>query len=213
MADHRGRAFTQAALGRGDTVVATVRTDDALTDLASPRLIGRRLDVAGREAVRAVVASVDVPDVVVNNAGYGLVGAIEELSEAEVRAQLDVNLLGALWVSQAVLRHAATRVREDRAGVDGRRGRPPAAVRGVQRVEVGAGGVQRRPGRRGAAVRHRRAPAPAGRLRHRLGRLEHALRHGRPGVRGGQNRGPGHPRLPDGAALPRHGSARSVGTG
>jgi len=98
-----GRAFTQAALGRGDTVVATVRTDDALADLASPRLIRRRLDVADRQAVRAVVASVDVPDVVVNNAGYGLVGAIEELSEAEVRAQLDVNLLGALWVSQAVL--------------------------------------------------------------------------------------------------------------
>jgi NAD(P)-dependent dehydrogenase (short-subunit alcohol dehydrogenase family) len=47
--------------------------------------------------------------VVVNNAGYGLVGAAEELTEAQVRAQFDVNLFGALWVTQAVLPHMRAR--------------------------------------------------------------------------------------------------------
>ncbi|MEU7904391.1 SDR family NAD(P)-dependent oxidoreductase [Actinoplanes sp. NPDC049118] len=111
-----GRAFTTAALRRGDRVVATVRRDGALADLAAEhpdRLHVRRLDVADRAAVAAVVdetaATVGVPDLVVNNAGYGLIGALEELSEAELRAQFDVNLFGALWVTQAVLPHLRRR--------------------------------------------------------------------------------------------------------
>ncbi|MBB4760921.1 SDR family NAD(P)-dependent oxidoreductase [Amorphoplanes digitatis] len=111
-----GRAFTEAALRRGDRVVATVRRDGALAGLAAAhpgRLFVRRLDVADRAAVVAVVdetaAAVGVPDVVVNNAGYGLVGAVEELSEAELRAQFDVNLFGAVWVTQAVLPHLRRR--------------------------------------------------------------------------------------------------------
>ncbi|MGH1562290.1 SDR family NAD(P)-dependent oxidoreductase [Mumia sp. DW29H23] len=105
-----GRAFAVAALEAGDRVAATVRRPDALAELEEAhgdRLAVLSLDVTDREAVRTVVADAHRRfgrlDVAVNNAGYGLVGAIEELSEDEVRRQLDTNLLGAIWVSQAVL--------------------------------------------------------------------------------------------------------------
>jgi NAD(P)-dependent dehydrogenase (short-subunit alcohol dehydrogenase family) len=111
-----GRAFAEVALEHGDRVVATIRKDGALDDLVKEygdRLVTRRLDVAVRSEVEAVVAevvsTVGTPDVVVNNAGYGLVGAIEELSEQEIRAQFDVNLFGAVWVTQAVLPHLRAR--------------------------------------------------------------------------------------------------------
>lgn len=111
-----GRAFTEAALKHGDRVVATVRRDGVLDDLVKEYgelLVPRRLDVAVRgEVVRVVdevVSSVGTPDVVVNNAGYGLVGAVEEMSEEEIRAQFDVNLFGAVWVTQAVLPHLRAR--------------------------------------------------------------------------------------------------------
>ncbi|GAA1562964.1 SDR family oxidoreductase [Kribbella sancticallisti] len=111
-----GRAFTEVALEQGDRVVATVRRDGVLDDLVKKhgdRLLPRRLDVAVRgeveRVVDEVVATVGTPDVVVNNAGYGLVGAIEELSEEEIRAQFDVNLFGAVWVTQAVLPHLRAR--------------------------------------------------------------------------------------------------------
>lgn len=111
-----GRAFTEVALEHGDRVVATIRRDGVLDDLAKEygdRLIPRRLDVAVRDDVFRVVdevaATVGTPDVVVNNAGYGLVGAVEELSEEELRAQFDVNLFGAVWVTQAVLPHLRAR--------------------------------------------------------------------------------------------------------
>lgn len=111
-----GRAFTDAALGVGDRVVACVRDPDRITPFA-PSTTGRvhlvRADVRDREAVRrAVGEAIDwagTIDVVVNNAGHGLVGAVEELGEAEVRAQLDTNLLGPLWVCQAVLPHLRAR--------------------------------------------------------------------------------------------------------
>ncbi|GAA0582600.1 SDR family NAD(P)-dependent oxidoreductase [Kribbella sandramycini] len=111
-----GRAFAAAALERGDRVVATIRQDGVLDDLAKEygdRLAVRRLDVSSATEVSAVVAevveTVGTPDVVVNNAGYGLVGAVEELSEAELRAQFDVNFFGAVWVTQAVLPHLRAR--------------------------------------------------------------------------------------------------------
>jgi NAD(P)-dependent dehydrogenase (short-subunit alcohol dehydrogenase family) len=111
-----GRAFTEAALEQGDQVVATIRQDGVLDELVKQygdQLVPRRLDVTSRAEVDAVVAdvvaTVGTPDVVVNNAGYGLVGAIEELSEEEIRAQFDVNLFGAVWVTQAVLPHLRAR--------------------------------------------------------------------------------------------------------
>lgn len=111
-----GRAFAEAALAQGDRVVATIRREGVLDDLVKEycdRLVPRLLDVAVRadvvRVVDEVVATVGTPDVVVNNAGYGLVGALEELSEEEIRAQFDVNLFGAVWVTQAVLPHLRAR--------------------------------------------------------------------------------------------------------
>ncbi|MCM6775210.1 SDR family NAD(P)-dependent oxidoreductase [Nocardia sp. CDC159] len=103
-----GRAFTEAALGRGDRVVATVRNPDAM-DLSHERLTVLPLDVRDRERVFATVERafevVGSIDVIVNNAGYGLVGAVEELDERQIRDQMDTNFYGALWVTQAAIPH------------------------------------------------------------------------------------------------------------
>jgi NAD(P)-dependent dehydrogenase (short-subunit alcohol dehydrogenase family) len=107
-----GLEWTTAALERGDKVVATARKLDPLRDLAEKypdTLLPLELDVTNREAV---IAAVDQGyehfahlDVVVNNAGYGLFGMVEEVSEAQARAQLETNFFGALWVTQAALPH------------------------------------------------------------------------------------------------------------
>ncbi|MGW0246923.1 SDR family NAD(P)-dependent oxidoreductase [Nocardia goodfellowii] len=102
-----GRAFTTAALAQGDRVVATARDPRTMSDLHDERLTVLPLDVRDREQVFATVgaafAKMGTIDVIVNNAGYGLVGAIEELSEAQIRDQMDTNFYGALWVSQAAV--------------------------------------------------------------------------------------------------------------
>lgn len=111
-----GRAFVVAALDAGDRVVATVRKVGVLDDLAAEHPDALRvltLDVRDRAAVVATVgravAAFGHLDVVVNNAGYGLVGAIEEVSEAEARDLVDTDLFGALWVTQAALPHLRAR--------------------------------------------------------------------------------------------------------
>ncbi|MFI6241431.1 SDR family oxidoreductase [Micromonospora sp. NPDC050795] len=106
-----GRAFADAALDRGDRVVAAARTiaqadfDEKYAD----RLLALTLDVTDRAAV---IAAVDTAvehfgglDIVVSNAGTLSMGMIEEFTEAEARAQFEVNVFGALWVGQAVLPH------------------------------------------------------------------------------------------------------------
>lgn len=105
-----GRALTVAALEAGERVVATVRRPSALHDLraAHPETLHViETDVRDRAAVVDAVESGATRfgrlDVVVNNAGYGLVGTVEEASEAQARSILDTDLLGALWVTQAAL--------------------------------------------------------------------------------------------------------------
>ena len=98
-----GLAFTAAALERGDRVAATARNLATLNDLAAKYeadLLPLRLDVTDRadvtEAVRRAHAEFGRLDVIVNNAGYGHFGMVEELSEDDLRDQVEANLFGAV---------------------------------------------------------------------------------------------------------------------
>jgi NAD(P)-dependent dehydrogenase (short-subunit alcohol dehydrogenase family) len=114
-----GREWAIAALERGDRVAATARDPQTLRDLADrygEAILPLQLDVTDRAADFAAVARAHERfgrlDVVVNNAGYGHFGFVEEITEAEARAQLETNLFGALWVTQAALPY----LREQRSG-------------------------------------------------------------------------------------------------
>lgn len=105
-----GREWTAAALERGDKVAATARDVSTLDDLVAKygeALLPITLDVTDRDADFAAVKTAHEHfgrlDVVVNNAGYGQFGFIEELSEAEARDQIETNVFGALWITQAAL--------------------------------------------------------------------------------------------------------------
>jgi NAD(P)-dependent dehydrogenase (short-subunit alcohol dehydrogenase family) len=105
-----GRIWAEAALARGDRVAATARDVKTLGPLVQrygDRVAAIGLDVTEKPAVHAAVSEAHERfgrlDVVINNAGYGLFGAIEEVSEAQARAQMETNLFGALWVTQAAL--------------------------------------------------------------------------------------------------------------
>jgi NAD(P)-dependent dehydrogenase (short-subunit alcohol dehydrogenase family) len=105
-----GREWSIAALERGDKVAATARDTATLDDLVAKYgdgLLPLKLDVTDRDADFAAVKAAHDHfgrlDVVVNNAGYGHFGFIEELTEAEARNQLETNLFGALWITQAAL--------------------------------------------------------------------------------------------------------------
>jgi NAD(P)-dependent dehydrogenase (short-subunit alcohol dehydrogenase family) len=105
-----GREWAIAALERGDSVAATARDTGSIEDLVDkygPRLLPMQLDVTDRAADFAAVKQAYERfgrlDVVINNAGYGHFGMIEELSESDARDQMETNLFGALWVTQAAL--------------------------------------------------------------------------------------------------------------
>jgi len=105
-----GREWAEAALERGDSVAATARDAASLEALVAAHgdaVLPISLDVTDREAAFAAVAHAHAHfgqlDIVVNNAGYGQFGMVEELGEAECRAQIETNLFGALWVTQAAL--------------------------------------------------------------------------------------------------------------
>lgn len=105
-----GYEWADAALERGDRVAATARDAASLHGLVEKygdAVLPLTLDVNSREAAFAAVRQAHDHfgrlDVIVNNAGYGQFGLIEELSEAEVRDQFETNVFGALWVTQAAL--------------------------------------------------------------------------------------------------------------
>jgi NAD(P)-dependent dehydrogenase (short-subunit alcohol dehydrogenase family) len=105
-----GRVWAEALLKRGDRVAATARNTDSLKDLLERygnAIIPIQLDVHDRNACFAAVARAKSElgriDVLINNAGYGLQGAIEETSEEQARNQMETNFFGSLWLSQAIL--------------------------------------------------------------------------------------------------------------
>ncbi|MGC4939717.1 SDR family oxidoreductase [Kribbella sp. DT2] len=107
-----GRHLTEQLLARGDRVAVTVRRPAAIADLADQygdRLWSATLDVTDTPALRKVVdaafADLGRIDVVVSNAGYALLGAAEEYSDAEVERQLDTNLLASIQLARAVVPH------------------------------------------------------------------------------------------------------------
>jgi NAD(P)-dependent dehydrogenase (short-subunit alcohol dehydrogenase family) len=114
-----GREWAIAALERGDKVAATARDTATLTDLVDKfgdAILPIQLDVTDRTADFAAVKQAHDHfgrlDVVVNNAGYGQFGFVEEVSEQDARDQIETNVFGALWVTQAALPY----LREQRSG-------------------------------------------------------------------------------------------------
>ena len=107
-----GREMLELLLARGDHVAATLRKRGALDPLQRryrEKLWVAELDVTDSDAVRAVVDrafnELGRIDVVVNNAGYGLFGAAEEVSDNQIRHQIDTNLIGSMQVIRAAIAH------------------------------------------------------------------------------------------------------------
>ena len=115
-----GLEITREALSRGDSVVASARDPRAVLDAipdADDRLLAVALDVSDpaqiSAAVDAAIARFGRIDALINNAGRGLVGSVEETSDAEARAIFDVNVFGLLAITRAVLPH----MRAQRSGL------------------------------------------------------------------------------------------------
>ena len=107
-----GRRVVEAALARGDKVAATARDTESIEDLVAAHgdaVLPLQLDVTHKasafDAVNRAKEHFGRLDVIVNNAGYAQIGAIEELTEQELRDQFETNVFGALWVIQAALPH------------------------------------------------------------------------------------------------------------
>ncbi|MBD0693202.1 oxidoreductase [Streptomyces sp. CBMA123] len=107
-----GQAIAEAALAAGDTVVAAARRPETLADLAAAhpgRLVPVRLDVTDQERIPAVVAEAvrrhGRIDVLVNNAGRGLIGAVEEYTDRDLRDLMELHFFGPAALTRAVLPH------------------------------------------------------------------------------------------------------------
>jgi NAD(P)-dependent dehydrogenase (short-subunit alcohol dehydrogenase family) len=102
-----GRSIAQAALDQGDFVIGTSRDGTSTLNRKSGQVHVLPLEVTNRDHVFSTIADAQrlhgPIDVVVNNAGYGLIGAIEETLVEELQQVLDVNFFGAMHVTQAVL--------------------------------------------------------------------------------------------------------------
>src|SRR5277367_99071 len=114
-----GRIWTEAALARGDRVAATARDPKTLDDLVvrfPKTVLPLALDVTQEEAAKAAVDQAHRHfgrlDIVVNNAGFGLFGTVEEVTSEQARSQLATNFFGALYVTKVVL----PILREQRSG-------------------------------------------------------------------------------------------------
>lgn len=111
-----GAAFTRAALAAGDTVIAGVRRPETMAEVAAAhpgRVSVLALDVsdatACEHAVGRALAEHGHIDVLVNNAGFGFIGAVEETSEDELRDLMEVMFFGAIRLTRLVLPHMRAR--------------------------------------------------------------------------------------------------------
>lgn len=114
-----GRSLTEAALANGASVAATARRPEQLNDLLNrypDQLLPLQLDVTDKgqinAAVEQTIARFGRIDVLVNNAGFGIVGAAEAYTDEQVRSQLETNLFAPIEVTRAVLPH----MRRQRSG-------------------------------------------------------------------------------------------------
>ena len=105
-----GRLWAEGALARGDSVAASVRNPESIADLLDAygdRVLLLRVDVTDRDAVFEAVATAHGHfgrlDVILSNAGYGLMGAIEETSPGDMRAVFETNVFGTISLVQAAL--------------------------------------------------------------------------------------------------------------
>jgi short-subunit dehydrogenase len=101
-----GQAIANAVINRGDDVVVTARDTDRLrrlVDRAPDRVRAVALELSSPPDVEAVARDMSTVDVLVNNAGYGLMGAFEEAGDAQLREAFEANLFGALALTRAVL--------------------------------------------------------------------------------------------------------------
>jgi NAD(P)-dependent dehydrogenase (short-subunit alcohol dehydrogenase family) len=143
-----GRSLTTAVLAAGQRVAATARQPEQLADLVAQygsRILPLALDVTDtaqiNSAIAAAIAHFGRLDVVVNNAGFGITGAVEGYTDEQVRSQLETNLYAPIAVTRAVLPH----LRRQRSGhilqissMGGRVGNPGAAI--YQAAKFGLGG-------------------------------------------------------------------------
>jgi NAD(P)-dependent dehydrogenase (short-subunit alcohol dehydrogenase family) len=170
-----GRIWTEAALERGDKVAATARDLKALDNLVGAHgdsILALPLDVTDRdavfEAVRQAHRHFGHLDVILCNAGYGYMGAIEEVATAEAQANFDTNLFGTLAVIQAAL----PLLRAQRSGhiltvssIGGVIGFPTG---GIYVATIRGGGNERGPRGRSRQLRHQGQYHRTGQLRHRV---------------------------------------------
>lgn len=111
-----GRALAQVLLAEGAVVAGTVRQAEQISEfeaLAPGRALGLKMDITDVQAVAAgVQQAIDrlhQIDILANNAGFGVVGAVEETSDAEIQQIFDVNVFGGLRVTRALLPHMRQR--------------------------------------------------------------------------------------------------------
>src|SRR5690554_5639525 len=114
-----GRVMTEKLLERGDAVYATMRNTEALSELQKrypDQLMIKHLEITDTAEIQSVVnaafLSFGTIDMVVSNAGYGLFGSVEELTNEMIEHQIQVNLLGSIWLIKAVIPH----LRRQRSG-------------------------------------------------------------------------------------------------